>query len=272
MSKRFNTGETEEELRKKYAPEGSVRRAVQERLLDMLLYIDKACKDAGIPYRLEGGNVLGALRHGGFIPWDDDIDLAIEKKHYKKLYNYLKAHPHPQYVLQSHETDKCFLRFWFTLRDTNSEYIHKHPNAFNDTFKYRGLQVYLFCMHPRQIPWLYSIASIIYRYTVPRLTPKSYLLAKFCFDLQRYLLHPLFYGISYLFGDSQQYMHAYGTPFKYIFPKEVVLPYKEMTFEGHSFPGPAQPEKYCVAHYGNHFMDLPAIEDRHHHDVDYIIR
>ena len=106
----------------------------------MLLYIDKACKDAGIPYRLEGGNVLGALRHGGFIPWDDDIDLAIEKKHYKKLYNYLKAHPHPQYVLQSHETDKCFLRFWFTLRDTNSEYIHKHPNAFNDTFKYRGLQ------------------------------------------------------------------------------------------------------------------------------------
>ena len=98
------------------------------------------------------------------------------------------------------------------------------------------------------------------------------MLAKFCFNLQRCLLHPLFYGISYLFGSSEQYMHAYGTPFKYVFPKEVVLPYKEMIFEGHSFPGPAQPENYCVAHYGNHYMDLPAIEDRHHHDVEYMIR
>ena len=44
----------------------------------MLLYFDKVCKENGINYRLDSGMVLGAIRHGGFIPWDDDVDVAID--------------------------------------------------------------------------------------------------------------------------------------------------------------------------------------------------
>ena len=53
----FNTGETQSELRAKYNPEGSILRRAQMRMLDMLLYFDKVCKEQNIPYSIDGGNV-----------------------------------------------------------------------------------------------------------------------------------------------------------------------------------------------------------------------
>ena len=76
----FNTGETPEDLKQEYNPEGSLKRRIQTRLLDMLIYFDKVCKEIGVDYRLDSGLVLGAIRHEGFIPWDDDIDVAIDQK------------------------------------------------------------------------------------------------------------------------------------------------------------------------------------------------
>lgn len=54
----FNTGETQSELRAKYNPEGSILRRAQMRMLDMLIYFDKVCKEQKIPYSIDGGNVL----------------------------------------------------------------------------------------------------------------------------------------------------------------------------------------------------------------------
>ena len=100
----YNTGETSELLREKYNPEGSSLRKAQLRMLDMLIYLDSVCKKIGVPYRLDSGNVIGALRHGGFIPWDDDVDVVVERKYLNKLSKYLTGHPHPQYVLQNKKT------------------------------------------------------------------------------------------------------------------------------------------------------------------------
>ena len=60
-------------------------------LLDAMVQFDVVCKENGIQYFLGGGTLLGAIRHGGFIPWDDDIDIAMTRKDYEALKRLLRS-------------------------------------------------------------------------------------------------------------------------------------------------------------------------------------
>ena len=71
------TDTLQNELRERYNPNGSTLRKQQLRMLEMLQYIDSVCKKHNIRYWLCSGTLLGAVRHGGFIPWDDDVDIEM---------------------------------------------------------------------------------------------------------------------------------------------------------------------------------------------------
>lgn len=58
---------------------------LQNYILNVMLYIDTLCKENGIDYYIIGGTALGAVRHGGFIPWDDDLDIAMTRNNYNKF-------------------------------------------------------------------------------------------------------------------------------------------------------------------------------------------
>lgn len=266
--KTFNTGETEQDLREKYNPDGSDLRKAQERMLDMLLYLDQVCRQLGLSYRLQAGSVLGSVRHNGFIPWDDDVDVVLNRRDWKQLSKYLIKHPHPQYVLQCHTTDSGYYGFWNVLRDLKSEYIQ--DSIVHNTRKYRGLQIDIFCFENRQIPLFARITGKISRINKTHFIGRKPLLASLVFLFQKNILHPVFRMIGYFCGNKTLYMHTYGSGFLYRMPQEVLLPYKQIPFEKYFFWGPAQPERFCELRYGN-YTDLPPINQRNKHKAQYRI-
>lgn len=76
-----------EELKKNYSPDGSELRTYQLALLDILIDIDSLCRLNNINYSLAAGTLMGALRHEGFIPWDDDADIMMTRHEFCKLIN-----------------------------------------------------------------------------------------------------------------------------------------------------------------------------------------
>ena len=68
-----------------YNPEGSTLRKAQMRMLEMLVEVDTICRKHNIPYWIDFGTLLGAVRHKGFIPWDDDMDISVYEKDYNRL-------------------------------------------------------------------------------------------------------------------------------------------------------------------------------------------
>ena len=85
-------------------------RDVQDSLLDILIDVDKICRENNIKYILEGGTALGAIRHKGFIPWDDDLDIAMMRDEYNKFIKVLEKKLPDKYAFHCYDKNKnCLL-------------------------------------------------------------------------------------------------------------------------------------------------------------------
>ena len=99
--------------------------AQEERVIQitMLKYIDKICRENKIDYFLIGGSLIGAIRHDGFIPWDDDIDIGLTKDNYDKLCAILSKNN--EYLLMNRTIQKDYVYPFSKLVDIRTSVIEK---------------------------------------------------------------------------------------------------------------------------------------------------
>lgn len=93
--------------------------------LDLLVKFDEVCRRNGIQYFIDGGTLLGAVRHNGFIPWDDDIDVCMFRKEYEKLEAIADKEFKEPYFWQTFKTDLHSARGHGALRNSRTTAISK---------------------------------------------------------------------------------------------------------------------------------------------------
>ncbi len=116
---------------------------LQDKILEIMVYVDKICRDNDINYCLMGGSALGAKRHGGFIPWDDDLDIFMTPANYEAFRSALKKDASGKFYLQ--EWGACDGMVTISkVRMNQTTYIE---SSFKDWDIHQGIYIDIFILH-----------------------------------------------------------------------------------------------------------------------------
>lgn len=256
----------QQELRARFNPEGSLLRRQQLRMLDLLEAVDQICRKHHIPYWLSSGTLLGAIRHQGFIPWDDDLDIEMLRSDYFRLLEVLPKELPENMVLQTQETDTYYILPYAKVRDKKS-YLEELC-AYDRVWKYRGIYIDIFPLElvPYPFAWISRhLQGQIYNQlnnsnltedTIKRRILEIYKFnARVSFPLQR-----LFTKCLPVKAYRQSFGSCYHTP---CYLKEV-FPLEEAEFEGKKFFVPHDTDAMLRRRYGN-YWELPNVDELHPH-------
>ena len=125
----------------------STLRKIQMVELEMLIELDRICRKNDIKYTIIGGTLIGAMRNGGFIPWDDDIDIAMLRNEYEKFRNACKKDlDRNRFYFQDHRNTKGYRWGYGKLRRKDSLFLREHQEhmpyeqgIFLDVFPHDGV-------------------------------------------------------------------------------------------------------------------------------------
>lgn len=251
----------------KYNGEGTTLRKAQLRMLDILIEVDKICRKHNIPYWIDCGTLLGAVRHGGFIPWDDDMDICVMRKDYKLLRKYLTEELPDKFCFTDWTTDKYIYCRYGRVRDKNS-FCDYEPFKMQ---REQGLWVDIFIVEKmfsmkikKFIDFFYGRAFREthhfgdYKYTSSFVRNRNIVIA--------YLMYPFILpiiGISRLLSifSKDLIAYSYGNTFYSRRYLSNVFPLQEIKFEGYNFLAPHNYDKHLKEIYGD-YMSIPPIEKR----------
>lgn len=238
-------------------------------LFGKLLILDKFLKENNIDYFLIGGSVLGAVRHGGFIPWDDDVDIGMSRKDFERFESLNFDKLEQEKLLYCPIGKNVILNAPIGyLYDRSDEDIDFKDCATIDIFPID------FVPENKVKQKLQRISSFIYHLSVGRSPAqnrgrKAYLFTKVVVKITPGFMFNAYERFSKwlmlkLAGDSSPLIaNIFGMKgyYREIMPYEYVFPTEERSFEGHSFSVPGQVDKYLTALYGD-YMKLPPEDKR----------
>ncbi len=247
-------------------------RALQLRMTEILVEIDKVCRRNGIRYWIDFGTLLGAVRHKGFVPWDDDMDICIPAEEFDKFVEVCTRELPEWLFVQTPESDpKAGMGGgMIKVRDRQSVFLNDYDTYRRDYNKGVFVDVYKAIEYP-------NVPHPVYRYISRRI---AFSFGFFHFpqlvnlhNIVCYMLYPFSYvwhkglfRLLYVFGKSGKYCimpeRRYGKG--YLTKREDLFPLSEIEFEGHMFMAPAHPDRRMADVYGN-YMQIPDKEHRRTH-------
>lgn|SRR5690625_797717 len=266
---------------------------VRSRQLKILLEIDSLCKAQDIKYVLFAGTLLGAVRHSGFIPWDDDIDVAMTRHEYNRFLQACQKHLSSDFFLQSFRTDPEYFNQHVRIRLNNTVFMQgqykefeMHHGIFVDVFPFDNA----FPNNPaRRLKHITSIRFVrfiskLFNYgTNKRFVASHPSIFK---RLSYRVLHPLLrifpkHRINYFYERQITKMNSFNSKFcthltwrmsqkyygAYMAEKSFFDDTIALNFEGHNFPAPKNYDKWLTSIYGDYMTPPPKRYRKPHHGV-----
>ena len=250
---------------------------IKSRLVGILKDVDAFCKENGIRYYLAWGTMLGAVRHKGFIPWDDDIDLWMPRPDYDR---FIQNWKHDIYTFHSPETDERWPLNFGKVCDERFTAPDRFGNDFGlflDIFPLEGMpsdpkESDRYMKRVRRLENLWSNQLFTRKMSPGARQPLS-LNAKILAGRLLHLLIP-FRAIrarlnrlytKYDFDTCSKTCSLSDS--SQVYDKAVIDPASPGTFEGGTYPLPHDYDFCLRLRYGD-YMQLPPEEERYSHEID----
>lgn len=263
-------------------------REIQKIELGILIKFDEICRNNNLTYFLDSGTALGAVRHGGFIPWDDDIDVGMPRRDYEIFMKIGQSQLGDKYFLQNRKTDpNCPFTFSkirknnTTFMEWNKRNIKMHHGIFIDVFPYDKLPDDSDLTNE----YIKSCKKLYNRLLTRMIPDRSKMPVKgfkwFWVAVLRRLKHYIYkvFSVEKLDKEINEYFTKYNDENIYdgfstchcfsnkiILPNNILYPPKEMNFEGYKFFVPYNYDLYLKKIYGD-YMKLPPENERVNHQT-----
>jgi lipopolysaccharide cholinephosphotransferase len=264
---------------------------IQKVQLEILLEFDRICKKNNIKYQLFAGTLLGAIRHKGFIPWDDDIDVCLLRKDYNRFISLCKLDLDSKYFLQTYETDRNYIMQFAKIRKNNTKFVERgtsqcniHQGIYIDVFPLDNILPDKFIGKVQQ-KLLYILGRINLSRVKMHCIHAKKPIEKYLSFIMHYILKlipkvwtdRLQTKIAYMFEkqDTKYITHltngaSYDRYIRYMVEKNDFENIIKVEFEGYKFPVPKNYHKILTNIFGN-YKKLPPVDKRNsHHGIIHI--
>ena len=234
----------------------------QLELLRMLQVVAEICKEHKIQWWLSSGTLLGAARHSGFIPWDDDVDIVLLRRDYKRLAKILHSYQSDEFVFHSMRSDVDYVNTFGKFR--KREGVIGSSSRRYRYYKWRGIGLDIFAIE-RTSFFAAKVASTIYN-NLQHLTsyirsgwvrkPLIRLIEVLCLGI----INPLLRLVG-LINPRGEWHYSLGTGWaRHTFFMKNTFPLTKTMFEGVEMPVPKDMDAYLTGVYGD-WRRMPSEEE-----------